>query len=53
MIFDFLSDKIMTNTVDFDADALPDLLAMYYKRLFPYDHYHKWLSYNNGKFFLL
>ncbi|KAK3874604.1 hypothetical protein Pcinc_020463 [Petrolisthes cinctipes] len=27
---------------------LPDLLAIYYKRLFPYNQYYKWLSYGQA-----
>ncbi|XP_053645624.2 DNA primase small subunit [Cherax quadricarinatus] len=30
---------------EFNAELLPDLLPVYYKRLFPYSQYYKWLSY--------
>lgn len=33
------------NTHDYDAASLPDLLPIYYKRLFPYGPYFKWLNY--------
>jgi len=29
----------------FNADEFPDYLTMYYKRLFPYGPYYKWLTY--------
>lgn len=32
---------------DFNPEILPDLLAVYYKRLFPYGPYYRWLSYGN------
>lgn len=31
----------------FDSGSLPDLLPTYYKRLFPYELYFRWLSYGN------
>ncbi|CAH1402337.1 unnamed protein product [Nezara viridula] len=31
--------------VQFSVEQLPELLAVYYKRLFPYELYHRWLSY--------
>lgn len=34
---------------DYKAEHLPDLLPVYYKRLFPYKMFYKWLSYGNGK----
>lgn len=33
----------------YDAGSLPDLLPVYYKRLFPYGPYFRWLSYGGGK----
>ncbi|XP_074650535.1 DNA primase small subunit-like [Tubulanus polymorphus] len=33
------------NKSKYDAESLPDLLPLYYKRLFPYGPYFKWLSY--------
>lgn len=36
---------------DFNPETLPDLLAVYYKRLFPYGPYYRWLSYGNGRYF--
>lgn len=30
---------------EFNEDLLPDLLPLYYKRLFPYQLFYKWLSY--------
>ncbi|XP_063878131.1 LOW QUALITY PROTEIN: DNA primase small subunit-like [Scylla paramamosain] len=35
----------MPPTEGFDCDMYPDYLAMYYKRIFPYRQYFKWLSY--------
>lgn len=32
----------------FDTSVYPDLLPIYYKRLFPFSLYHKWLRYDNG-----
>ncbi|XP_067004538.2 DNA primase small subunit [Anabrus simplex] len=32
---------------NFDSNLLPDLLPLYYKRLFPYGPYFRWLSYGN------
>ncbi|XP_069689250.1 DNA primase small subunit isoform X1 [Periplaneta americana] len=39
----------MDNTAcdEFNPDSLPDLLPLYYKRLFPYGPYYRWLSYGN------
>ncbi|RXG60656.1 DNA primase small subunit, partial [Armadillidium vulgare] len=31
----------------FEVHLLPDLLPVYYGRLFPYEQYYKWLSYGN------
>lgn len=33
---------------EFSPDSLPDLLPLYYKRLFPYGPFHRWISYGNG-----
>ncbi|PSN51875.1 DNA primase small subunit [Blattella germanica] len=32
---------------EFSPESLPDLLPVYYKRLFPYGPYYRWLSYGN------
>ncbi|KAK3915616.1 DNA primase small subunit [Frankliniella fusca] len=32
---------------EFSPDSLPDLLPLYYKRLFPYGPFHRWISYGN------
>ncbi|KAB5546368.1 hypothetical protein PHYPO_G00071260 [Pangasianodon hypophthalmus] len=32
-------------TSDYDPACLPDLLPLYYRRLFPYSQYYRWLSY--------
>ncbi|XP_060750299.1 DNA primase small subunit [Tachysurus vachellii] len=32
-------------TSDYDPACLPDLLPLYYRRLFPYPQYYRWLSY--------
>ena len=36
----------------YDPESLPDLLPIYYKKLFPFDQYYKWLSYGNGKYLI-
>lgn len=36
----------MPPNVTFDHEMYPDYLAMYYKRIFPYRQYYKWLAYN-------
>ncbi|XP_024149068.1 DNA primase small subunit [Oryzias melastigma] len=30
---------------DYDPGCLPDLLPLYYRRLFPFSQYHRWLNY--------
>ncbi|KAK2885737.1 hypothetical protein Q8A67_016574 [Cirrhinus molitorella] len=32
-------------TSDYDPACLPDLLPLYYRRLFPFSQYYRWLSY--------
>lgn len=32
-------------TSDYDPASLPDLLPLYYRRLFPFAQYHRWLNY--------
>lgn len=32
----------------YDPEILPDLLPLYYKRLFPHLPFYRWLSYGNG-----
>ncbi|XP_048879843.1 DNA primase small subunit [Brienomyrus brachyistius] len=32
-------------TTDYDPGSLPDLLPLYYKRLFPFSQYYRWLNY--------
>ncbi|XP_034241766.1 DNA primase small subunit [Thrips palmi] len=32
---------------EFNPDSLPDLLPLYYKRLFPYGPFYRWISYGN------
>lgn len=32
----------------FDPAELPELLKIYYRRLFPYAHYYRWLNYGGG-----
>ena len=34
---------------NYDASCLPDLLPIYYKKLFPYGPYFRWLNYGGGK----
>ena len=33
----------------YSQDELPDLLPVYYKRLFPYGLYYRWLNYGGGE----
>lgn len=35
-------------TNQWDASLLPDLLPIYYKKLFPYTQYYKWLRYKES-----
>lgn len=38
--------EIETNkNSEYDPNMLPDLLRLYYKRLFPHKSYYRWLSY--------
>ena len=32
----------------YDPSCLPDLLPIYYKKLFPYGPYFRWLNYGGG-----
>ncbi|KAK2101995.1 hypothetical protein P7K49_019662 [Saguinus oedipus] len=32
----------------FDPTELPELLKLYYRRLFPYSQYYRWLNYGGG-----
>ena len=32
----------------FDPAELPELLKLYYRRLFPYGQYYRWLNYGGG-----
>lgn len=33
------------NTAKYDPNILPDMLPVYYKRLFPHKPFYRWLSY--------
>ena len=33
---------------DYDRSELPELLRIYYSKLFPYDKYFEWLQYGEG-----
>uniref|UniRef100_A0A8C6TRS4 DNA primase n=1 Tax=Neogobius melanostomus TaxID=47308 RepID=A0A8C6TRS4_9GOBI len=33
------------STLDYDPASLPDLLPLYYRRLFPFAQYYRWLNY--------
>lgn len=37
------------NKSTYDSASLPDLLPIYYKKLFPYGPYFKWLNYGGGR----
>ncbi|KAL4655496.1 DNA primase small subunit isoform X2, partial [Arapaima gigas] len=34
---------------DYEAACLPELLPLYYRRLFPFSQYYRWLSYGGGE----
>lgn len=34
----------------YSPDELPEYLPVYYKRLFPYSLYFRWLNYGGGKY---
>ena len=36
------------NGTDYNRAELPDLLRIYYSRLFPYDKYYDWLEYGEA-----
>lgn len=38
-------DKPSLETVEFEAEELPMLLPVYYKRLFPHKLFYRWMSY--------
>lgn len=35
---------------EYSEETLPDLLPLYYKRLFPFELFYKWLSYGNSSY---
>lgn len=35
----------LTSSSDYDPACLPDLLPLYYRRLFPFSQYYRWLNY--------
>lgn len=37
--------QICANGAEYDRSELPELLRIYYSRLFPYDKYFDWLQY--------
>ncbi len=41
--------EMSSSNASYNSDVLPELLPIYYKRLFPYGPYYKWLSYGGGK----
>lgn len=43
--------KIEENGKGYDPNILPDLLPVYYKRLFPHKPFYRWLSYGNCEYF--
>lgn len=43
-----MKDKECSTKPVYDPEILPDLLPLYYKRLFPHSHFYRWLSYGNG-----
>lgn len=45
----FDNKQKMSEKSTYDAASLPDLLPIYYKKLFPYGLYYRWLNYGGGK----
>ncbi|GFQ98703.1 DNA primase small subunit [Trichonephila clavata] len=45
-------DQNNHNDDSFDPSVYPDLLPIYYRRLFPFSLYHKWLRYDDDKLFV-
>ncbi|GFY42971.1 DNA primase small subunit [Trichonephila inaurata madagascariensis] len=45
-------DQSNHNDNSFDPSVYPDLLPIYYRRLFPFSLYHKWLRYDDDKLFV-
>lgn len=39
--------KRTASVYDYDPSELPELLKDYYKRLFPYNHFYRWLNYGH------
>lgn len=37
--------KKTTNAAVYDPECLPDMLPVYYRRLFPHKPFYRWLSY--------
>ena len=44
----FSNDGMSNQESTHDAASLPDLLLMYYKRLFPYKALFRWFNYGGG-----
>ena len=45
-----LNDHSETTTKStYSQDELPELLPLYYRRLFPYNQYYRWLNYGGRK----
>ena len=40
---------VVANGADYDRAELPELLRIYYSRIFPYDKYHDWLEYGESE----
>lgn len=43
------SIKMPKSATDYDPACLPDLLPLYYRRLFPFSQYYRWLNYGGGE----
>ena len=37
--------QLCGNEIEYDRSELPELLRIYYSKLFPYDKYFDWLQY--------
>ena len=48
ILLTFLQVSVFITMAKYDPEALPDLLPLYYKRLFPYSPYYRWLNYGGG-----
>lgn len=46
---DIQDDQPQTQVDEYDPSILPNVLPIYFKRLFPHELFYKWLSYGERK----